>query len=199
MQQTGVRDTIYIAVFAAIIAVMAQLSVPMPSGVPMTLQTLAVPLAGIVLGAKRGTIATLLYVLLGFVGVPVFAGFTGGPGIVLGVTGGFIVSFPIMAWLAGLGMRYADRAREQGRRTAGWIAIYIGLISGAVINYIVGMVWFAVATKGSLREAFALCVLPFLPTALVKIIIAGMLGVLLRSVLVRAHVLELPQGAVADE
>ncbi len=194
MQQTRVKDTIYIAVFAAIIAVMAQLAIPMPSGVPMTLQTLAVPLAGIVLGAKRGTLATLLYVLLGFVGVPVFAGFTGGPGIVLGVTGGFIVSFPLMAWLAGMGMRFADRLRDHGRHAAGWGAVYAGLVSGAVINYIVGMVWFAVATKGSLKEAFLLCVVPFLPTALIKIIVAGTLGVLLRSVLVRAHVLELSQG-----
>ena len=199
MQQTRIRDTLYIAVFAAIIAVMAQLSIPMPGGVPMTLQTLAVPLAGIVLGARRGTISTILYLLLGIVGVPVFANFTGGPGVILSVTGGFLMSFPIMAWMAGCGMRYADRERDRRRRTAGWIAIYIGLISGAVVNYIVGMIWFTVVTKGSLKEAFVLCVLPVLPTALIKIIIAGVLGVLLRSLLIRAHVLELPQGTVADE
>ena len=73
-QSTGIKDIIYIAVFTAIIAVLAQISIPMPGGVPMTMQTFAVPLAGIVLGAKRGTISTLIYVLLGFIGVPVFAG-----------------------------------------------------------------------------------------------------------------------------
>ena len=83
-QNQKVRDLVYIAVFTAIIAVLAQISIPMPGGVPMTLQTFAVPLAGLVLGTKRGTLSALLYVLLGTLGVPVFAGLSGGPGIVLG-------------------------------------------------------------------------------------------------------------------
>ena len=85
----NVRNLVQIAAFTALLAIMAQISIPMPAGVPMTMQTLAVPLAGLILGANRGTLATVLYVLLGIFGVPVFAGFSGGPGIAFGITGGF--------------------------------------------------------------------------------------------------------------
>ena len=80
-----VSELVQIAVFTAIIAAMAQISIPMPAGVPMTMQTFAIPLAGILLGARKGTIATLVYLLLGAVGLPVFAGFTGGIGILFGI------------------------------------------------------------------------------------------------------------------
>ena len=76
----SVVDLCYIAMFTTLIAVLAQVSIPLPGGVPLTLQTFAVPLAGLILGAKRGTVSALLYVLLGAVGVPVFANFTGGLG-----------------------------------------------------------------------------------------------------------------------
>ena len=102
ISKINVRDFCYISAFTAIIAVMAQISIPLPAGVPLTLQTLAVPLAGIVLGAKRGCVSTLLYVLLAAVGVPVLANMTGGIGYVFGITGGFIISFPVMALLSGL-------------------------------------------------------------------------------------------------
>ncbi len=190
-QSTGIKDIIYIAVFTAIIAVLAQISIPMPGGVPMTMQTFAVPLAGIVLGAKRGTISTLIYVLLGFIGVPVFAGFSGGAGIVLGVTGGFIVSFPLMAFLAGLGMRVADRQRMSERnRAMAWVMIYAGLIVGALINYLIGSLWFMAVAGGSFARAVTLCVVPFIPTAIIKIIAVGCLGPVLRNMLIKAHILE---------
>ncbi len=168
------KDLCYIAVFTAIIAVMAQISIPMPAGVPMTLQTLAIPLAGLVLGAKRGTLSALLYVLLGAVGVPVFAGFTGGLGIVLGVTGGFIITFPLMALAAGL---FADRDR---------VWILFGLIIGAVVNYAAGTVWFMISAGSPLSAALSACVLPFIPTAGIKIILAAWLGPVLRRALKKA-------------
>ena len=87
----SVRDMAYIAVFAVIMAVCSWISVPYV--VPFTLQTFAVFLAVGVLGGKRGTLAVLIYILLGCVGLPVFAGFSGGIGVVLGSTGGYIVGF----------------------------------------------------------------------------------------------------------
>lgn len=188
MKQTKIRDLAYIAVFTAIIAVLAQISIPMPGGVPFTLQTLAVPLAGVVLGPKRGTLSALLYILLGFVGVPVFTGFTGGPGHILGVTGGFIIAFPLMALLAGWGILYYDR---QNGRARGWIVLYASLIAATLVAYLIGMIWFSVSTKGSMAEAFALCVLPFIVTDIVKIAVTGGLGVLLRRTLIKAHILEI--------
>ena len=73
-----VKETCYAGLFAAVIAIMAQISIPMPGGVPMTMQTFAVTLAAIVLGAKLSTVSTVIYLILGAAGVPVLAGFTGG-------------------------------------------------------------------------------------------------------------------------
>lgn len=160
------RDLASIALFTAIIAVMAQIIIPMPYGVPMTLQTLAVPLAGMVLGSKKGTISTLLYVLLGAVGAPVFAGMTGGLGVVIGRTGGFILSFPAVALLAGLGAETGNRWR-----------LAIGLAAGAAANYLCGTVMFAAIAGTGLYAAFAACVLPFIPTAVIKIVLSGILGI----------------------
>ena len=100
-KKAGIQTITQVAVMTAVIAVVSQLSIPMPAGVPMTLQTFIIPLAALVLGTKKGTLAALLYVLIGIVGVPVFSGLSGGPGVAFGITGGFIISFPLMALAAG--------------------------------------------------------------------------------------------------
>ena len=87
----SVRDLVLIALFAALMAICSWISIP--TTVPFTLQTFAVFVAAGLLGGKRGTIAVLVYILLGAVGLPVFAGFTGGVGILLGSTGGYIIGF----------------------------------------------------------------------------------------------------------
>ncbi len=172
------KDLCQIGIFTALIVVCSQLSIPMPAGVPMTLQTFIIPLAGIVLGAKRGTIAASVYVLLGAVGLPVFAGFTGGLGILFGMTGGFILSFPLMAFFAGLGSRENKKASTAA-----------GLILGAVLNYLAGMILFAAVTGTDLRYAFTVCVLPFIPTSVIKVILASLLGLRLKKALLRAGIL----------
>ena len=97
----SVRDICYAGLFAAVIAVMAQISIPMPLGVPMTMQTFAITLAAVVLGSKLSAIATLVYLALGAVGVPVLANFSGGFDKFVGPTGGFLISFPLMAYIIG--------------------------------------------------------------------------------------------------
>ena len=87
------KKMIIVGMFAAVIAVLAQIAFPLPSGVPVTLQTFAVVLTGVVLGARLGTAATFVYILLGAVGVPVFSGLGGGLGVIVGKTGGFIWGF----------------------------------------------------------------------------------------------------------
>jgi len=177
-KKLSTRDLCFIGIFTAIIVVLAQISIPMPYGVPMTLQTFAIPLAGIVLGAKKGTLSTVVYVLLGAIGVPVFAGFTGGLGIVIGPTGGFILSFPIMALTAGIGANKGNK-----------IWLVLGLLVGSVINYLCGMLMFSLVTASDLTTAFVACVLPFIPTAIIKAVLAGVLGVNIKNVLVKGRVL----------
>ena len=174
-----VYDLCLISIFTAIITVMAQLSIPMPYGVPMTLQTFAILLAGVVLGAKKGTIATLVYVLLGIIGVPVFAGFNGGIGIVLGYTGGFIMSFPIMALTAGVGA---------SKNNKWWL--WGGLVAGVIINYICGVVYFSFHTSNDLIVSFTTCVLLFIPTDAVKIIAVGLFGKKMKDILMKGKLLK---------
>ena len=177
----SVRDICLIGMFTALIVVCSQLSISMPAGVPMTLQTFIIPLAGIVLGTKRGTIAACVYLLLGAAGLPVFAGFAGGIGILFGITGGFLLSFPLLALFAGLGSRQDSKVKTAA-----------GLIIGAVLNYIVGMVMFAALTDTGMGYAFTACVLPFIPTAIIKIVLAEIIGLQIKKRLRRAGVLGMP-------
>ena len=97
----SIQEICYVGLFTAVIAVMAQISIPMPMGVPMTMQTFAITLAAVVLGAKLSTISCVVYLLLGAVGVPVLANFSGGFDKFVGPTGGFLISFPLMAFIIG--------------------------------------------------------------------------------------------------
>ena len=164
----------YCAFFAALTAVLSQISVPV-GPVPVNLALMSPVICAALFGVKTGFTSQTVFVLLGAVGLPVFAGFKGGLGIVLGLTGGFIVSFPIMAFLAGLGL-------EMG----GMVKLYAGLVAGAVINYIIGTCWFVVAAHSTFAAAFAACVLPFIPTAIIKIILAGIIGKKVRELLIKA-------------
>lgn len=98
-------DLVQIALFAAIIAILSQISIPTPFGVPVTLQTFGAALCGYFLGAKKGTGALLVWIAVGAVGVPVFAGFKGGFAALLGVTGGFIYGFIPLVLLCGIELK----------------------------------------------------------------------------------------------
>jgi len=175
VKNKNILQLCHIAIFTAIIAICAQISIPMPFGVPLTLQTLAIPLAGVVLGTKNGTIATLVYVLLGAVGAPVFAGFAGGLGHVFGRTGGFILSFPFMAFAAGIGAK--------GGRP--WLATW--LVIGAAFSFLCGMLMFALITENSFVASFFFVVVPFVPTELIKIAIITAFGQTVKRTLIEAR------------
>jgi len=156
-RKLSTRELCYIAIFTAIIAVCAQIAIPQPGGVPFTLQAWAVALAGLILGPKKGALAALIYVLLGAIGAPVFVGFTGGFGIIMRPSGGFILSFPIMAWLAGLG----------GKKD-GFAWVMLGLVAGIVFNFAAGLLWFHWVTELSLGVSFGYAVVPFILPTVVK-------------------------------
>ncbi len=168
----SVQDICTIALCTAVIAIMAQISIPMPMGVPMTMQTFAITLAAIVLGSKKGGISALVYVLLGAVGLPVLAGFSGGIQYFAGPTGGFLISFPFMAYIIGLGV---DRFRD---KKGGFI---LCLIAGTLINYIIGVLMFCILMDSSAITAITACVLPFIPTAIIKAALASIIGLKIRG------------------
>ena len=169
--KTSVKDLCSIAIMAAVTVVMAQIAIPMPLGVPMTMQTFAVTMAGVILGSKKGGMSILVYVLLGAIGVPVFAGFSGGIQNLIGPTGGFIISFPLMAYVIGLGV---EMRKKKGMFT-------LMLILGTVLNYVVGVIMFCVVMESSVMTALSACVIPFIPTAIIKAVLASVLGLQIRK------------------
>lgn len=156
----------------SLICVIAPISILLPIGVPMTLQTFIITLTAIILGAKPAFTATLIYVLLGSFGLPVFSNFTGGWQSIVGPTGGFILSFPIMAYIIGLASNTYTKNK--------W-SLFFGITIGTIINFICGVSMFCIVTKSNLSVGFTTCVLPFLPLAIIKAILAYLIGVKIRQ------------------
>ena len=154
---------------------LAQISIPLPGGVPLTMQTMAVLLAGAVLGSRRGFASLSAYILLGALGVPVFSNFGAGLSRLAGPTGGFLLSCPLMAWIAGYG------AEHGGKK--GFVA---GLLAANLVCYILGIFMYSFCTGNSIRTSLTACVLPFLGTDLLKTVLAGWTGIRLRKVLRKA-------------
>lgn len=176
----SIRDICYIGVFTAIIAVMAQLSIPMPAGVPMTMQTFAITLAAVVLGAKLSTFACIVYLLLGAVGLPVLANFGGGFEKFVGPTAGFLISFPIMALIIGLGV-------DLGKKI-GFIYI-VALVLGTLVNYVIGVIVYCALLGATVEAAVTACVVPFIPTAIIKAVLATVVGFQIRKRLIAGGLL----------
>ena len=162
-----IRDLCLIGLFTAVIAIMAQIVIPMPFGVPFTMQTFAITLAGIVLGSKNGTIASIIYVMLGAIGLPVFANFTGGWQSIAGPTGGFILSFPLMALIIGFGMEL--RSKWKGFSI-------VALTLGTCLNLFFGAFMFGIVTGSTFLAGVTACVVPFIPATIIKAILAYVLG-----------------------
>ncbi len=154
-----------IGLCTAILAILAQISIPLPFGVPFTMQTFAIVLTSIILGSKNGAIAATVYVLLGAIGLPIFHNFTSGFQVLLGPTGGFLFSFPLLAYFVGLG-------RESKKRGVQIFLILFGIAG----NYAAGTLFFCMITKGTLAAALSACVLPFLPTTILQTIFAYLFG-----------------------
>lgn len=164
------RDLTMTGIMVALMVVCAWITIP--TVVPVTLQTFGVFLAVALLGGKRGTLAVLVYLLLGAVGLPVFAGFTGGLGRLMGMTGGYILGFLVQAAVMWLGERLL------GRRTA--VFLVFGVL-GLGACYLFGSLWYLylyTSTTGSigLLAVLVQCVLPFLPMDLVKLVLAMAVG-----------------------
>lgn len=161
-------DIVYCGIFATITAILAQISIPLPGGVPLTLQTFAVSLAGILLGSKKGFISILVYVLMGAIGLPVFSA---GIGAIVGATGGFILSFPIMSFIIGLICERTDNK----------ILIFLAMILGSIPNYLLGAIQFSLVTSSNMYNAFLVCVLPFILVGVIKAVLATIIGSMLRN------------------
>lgn len=163
-------DLVYVGLSAALIAVCSWISIPLT--VPITLQTLGICLVAGLFGTKIGTLATVVYVALGAVGVPVFSGFKSGVGALMGSTGGYIIGFIFTALIVGY---ISDK-------TGGKLwCVVLGMIAGVLACYVFGTAWFAVvyaktSEPAPLATILGWCVLPFLIPDAVKIGVAAVLA-----------------------
>ena len=172
MKKTNVRYMLLCALFAALSAVLAQVSVPI-GPVPINMVHLSIFVAAGLLGAKYGTVSQLVYVLLGAVGLPVFSGFSGGAAKIAGPTGGFILGYILCAFVAGSLMdRFGLRAG----------VMMAAMAAGLVVTYIPGVIWFMVVTGRGLAAALAACVFPFLIGDAAKIVCGAILVRRLRPI-----------------
>lgn len=178
-QRSKTYDLVYVSIFVVLITVCSWISIPLT--VPVTLQTFSVFTAVGLLGGKRGTLAVLVYILMGAIGIPVFSGFTGGIGILAGTTGGYIAGFLFSALLM-WGME-----KLFGRGTP---VLAGSMVLGLIACYVVGTLWFMTVYAASsgpvgILTVLGWCVFPFVIPDIAKIVLALVLTKRLSGVIKR--------------
>ena len=163
------------AIFAAVIAIMSVITIPV-GVIPITLGLFGIMLTAIMLGAKKGFLSVLIFILAGAIGLPVFSGFKGGFQVLAGPTGGYISSFILVALFIGF---VSDRIKMRG--FVEYVIIFLACCVGVVICYALGTVQFMAVSGSSLQDALAKCVLLFIPFALIKAAAATFLGITVKK------------------
>lgn len=164
----------------AVICVIAPFSIPLPiSPVPVSLTNFIIFLSIYLLGMKAGTFCVFLYLLLGTAGLPVFSGFSGGPGKLAGPTGGYLIGFLFLALIQGLFMKKFPKKRP---------AEIAGMITGMAVCYSFGTAWLAWQMDLNFTAALAIGVVPYLPGDAAKIIAAAIAGPKIRSAMKKQNI-----------
>lgn len=166
----SVQDMALIALFVALMAVCSWINLNIGL-VPFTLQTFAVFTIGGLLGAKRGTIAIIVYILLGMVGLPVFAAFSSGVAAIVGPAGGYIIGFIPTVIIIGLVTSLTKKKRTSIRM----IFLVISMILGDASCFIIGTIQYMIVAKTGVVAALSMCVVPFIVPDLVKIVVAAII------------------------
>ncbi len=194
------RELVLIGVLTATTAVLAQIAIPLPfSTMPFSLGMIAVYTTGILLKPKHAVLTQLCYLLLGAAGVPVFGNFRGGIPALFGSTGGYLMVYPIMAFIVAYALngRTSRQAEKQiaGERAKGKIRLIIkaaiSICIAHTILYLGGSAWLSAITGMTFEKAMAMAVYPFIPFDIVKIIICVAAIVPMRNRLMSMHLLQL--------
>jgi len=156
------REVAFAGLFAALTAVGAQVSIPI-GPVPITLQVLFVLLSGLILGPRLGFLSQAVYLVAGAIGLPVFAGFSGGFAYLYGPTGGYLLAFPLAAFVVGW------IAPESGEKVSRMLA---ASLLGVLVIYLLGWLRLGLFLGGDFGKALALGVLPFVPVDVVKAVVS---------------------------
>lgn len=166
MKSSMTKKICLCGMFAALTAVFSQIQIPI-GPVPINLATFSVMLSGSVLGWEYGTLSQTVYVMLGIIGAPVFAGFSGGLGVVLGKTGGYILGYIAIAFIVGVMTEKINISRK--------VILPLSMAIGTLVCYTLGTAWFMILTKTGLWQSLLLCVIPFLIGDAIKISVASLI------------------------
>lgn len=166
---------VFMALCAAITCILAPLSIPI-GPVPISLTNLVIFFSAYLLGWKRGTLTYLVYLLIGFAGLPVFSGFTGGIGKLAGPTGGYLTGFIFTAAICGV---FIEKFHAK------IVMCVVGMILGMIVAYALGTAWFCLSTETGVMAALGICVFPFIIGDIIKMIIAAIVGPLVAKQLKR--------------
>lgn len=178
-EKMSVKTIAVIGVLTAVTCILAPLSIPIGE-VPISLTNLVIYFGLYILGTRRETISYIVYLLIGLVGVPVFASFTAGPAKLFGPTGGYLIGFIPMALIAGIFIEKSGRKFLFGM---------IGMIIGTAVCYALGTVWFVFVMKTPVQAALAACVYPFIVFDVIKMAIAALIGPQIYRRLVQANLI----------
>lgn len=162
------RNLAHIALFAALVAVLGLVpAITLPFGVPISAQSLGIMLCGTVLGARRGALAVILFLVLVAIGLPLLSGGRGGLGVFVGPSAGFLIGFPVAAFVAGLVVERWKAALP--------VAAFAGAVLGGIVAlYAFGIPGMALVLGKTLPEATLLAA-PFLPGDLIKCVLAALI------------------------
>lgn len=183
-QTITTRHLVLTGMFAAVLAVISQISLPLPTGVPITIQVFGIALVGTVLGWRLGSLATLVYIFLGCVGLPIFANFQGGIQCLLGMSGGYILGWPVMAALSGIRIKHENPFIAK-------ISPFILAITGLMIVEFVGAFqWSLLTSEMSLGAIIAYSFVAFIPKDILITILAVIIGNRIHKSLAKAGFLK---------
>lgn len=171
-QRISLRQMVYAAMFGALTAIGAFIVIPLQP-VPITLQTFFSGLAGVLLGGYAGALSQIVYILLGIIGLPVFAGGKAGLGALLGPSGGYLIGFVVGAYVIG--------KIVEARREAGFPWIVLALVAGNLMIYALGTMQLSLVAHLSLAKAMLVGVVPFLVGDLLKLLATAVLAVKMKN------------------
>lgn len=170
------KALILTAFFAALTVIFSAISIPIPvSPVPFSLAIAAIFLAGALLPKAQAAVAQIVYLLLGIVGLPVFSKFSGGLGVLAGPTGGYLIGYPIMAFIIALIIE------KTGKRN--FIVYFVSMLCGLAACYAVGTLWLSLQAHLPFFAALSAGVIPFVIPDVVKAVLASLLAMALYKVL----------------
>lgn len=160
------KKAVLCALFAALTAAFAQITVPI-SAIPITLSLIPVYIAGAMLGPVYGGISTLVYLLIGLCGLPVFQSFRGGAPVLLGPTGGYIIGYIFAAVITGAVIKI---------KKDNFILYPVAMVIGCAVCYAFGTAWYVFQSHTPILSALSACVIPFIPGDILKIAAASLLS-----------------------